>query len=360
MRLTAEIEVRAGGGSHKIKIGRDLFALAASELGAMAGISCWAVIADSTVSGLYAPAFMRELKKRVRRAELFEFPPGEQSKTRETKQKIEDMMQCALMGRDSAVVALGGGVTGDIAGFVAATYCRGIPYVQIPTTLVACADSAIGGKTGVDTPAGKNLIGAFHQPAAVYADTALLSTLKKAEIAQGLAEVIKYGVIKDAELFVFLEKNMEKLFDRDAESISHIVARSCSIKAEVVEKDERENDLRKILNFGHTVGHAVEKLSDYSVPHGSAVGIGMVAEAEISKKMELLSESEARRIKEIVKAAGLPSGMPVEMEKQKLLDAMRMDKKARAGRIEMSLPCRIGEIALTDGRRSVAVDETLL
>ncbi len=360
MSLKSEIEVRAGGGSHKIKIGAGLFPLVAEELGAMSGISCWAVIADSEVSKLYAPSLMRELKKRVARAELFEFPPGERSKTRETKREIEDMMQRARMGRDSAVIALGGGVTGDLAGFVAATYCRGVPYAQIPTTLVACVDSAVGGKTGVDTPAGKNLIGAFHQPVAVYADMELLSTLKSAEIVQGLAEVIKYGVIKDENLFEFLEKNMDGLLGRDGGKISHIVERSCSIKAEVVEKDEKEEDLRKILNFGHTVGHAVERLSDYSIPHGGAVAIGMVAESQIARRMGLLPEGEVRRIREVVKAAGLPADIPAGMDKSGLIEAMGLDKKTRAGRIEMSLPRRIGEIALADGRHSVVVDESVL
>ncbi len=329
-------------------------------MGEIPGIDCWAVIADKTVAEIYAPALLRELEKRTKRVELFEFPPGEHSKTRETKHNIEDRMLGARMGRDSAVVALGGGVAGDLAGFVAATYCRGVPYVQIPTTLVACVDSAVGGKTGVDTPAGKNLIGAFHQPVAVYADIESLSTLKSAEIVQGLAEVIKYGVIKDRELFEFLEKNMDKLLSRDTDSILRIVERSCSIKAEVVEKDEREKNLRKILNFGHTVGHAVEKLSDYSLPHGDAVAIGMVAEARVSRNMGLLPEDETLRIEKIVKAAGLPPEIPAEMGKRKLLEAMRLDKKTRGGRVEMSLPRRIGEMAVIKGQHSIVLDETLL
>ncbi len=360
MLLKAEIEVSTGAFSHKIKIGKELFPFIAEELAAIGGIDCWAVIADSNVARIHAPALMSELKKRVSRTNLFQFPAGEINKTRETKRNIEDMMQSALIGRDCAVVALGGGVTGDLAGFVAATYCRGVPYVQIPTTLVASVDSAVGGKTGVDTPAGKNLIGAFHQPVAVYADIGLLSTLESSAIVEGLAEVIKYGVIKDLELFEFLEKNLDGILKGDESLIFHIVERSCSIKADIVEKDEKESDLRKILNFGHTVGHAVEKLSNYSISHGRAVAVGMVAEARIAKNMSLLSECENRRIEQIIKAAGLPVELPADMEKRQLFETMKLDKKVRAGNVEMSLPCRIGEIAVFDRRHSAVVKEDLL
>lgn len=360
MSVRAEIKVRAGGGTHRIKIGENLFPLAAAELGAVPNVSRWAVVSDSTVSRLYAPALMRELEKRAVRAELFEFPAGENSKTRETKREIEDMMLAAGFGRDSGVIALGGGVTGDLAGFVAATYCRGVPFAQVPTTLVACADSAVGGKTGVDTPAGKNLIGAFHQPAAVYADMRTLSTLKPGEMSQGLAEVIKYGVIKDAELFAFLEKNADALPSPSADALAFIVERSCKIKAEIVEKDEREEDLRKILNFGHTVGHAVEKASGWSVPHGDAVAIGMAAEARISAKTGRMPEGDIRRLERLLKVAGLPSEIPPGIEKRDLFDAMKLDKKTRAGVVEMALPLRIGEMAVAGGRHSVAVGEALL
>ncbi len=360
MLIKSQLEVRTGGGSYQIKIGRALFSLLASDIAAISGIDRWAVVADSNVARIHAPALMLELKKHIRRTELFEFPAGESGKTRETKQNIEDMMQNAMFGRDCALIALGGGVAGDLGGFVAATYCRGIPYIQVPTTLVACVDSAVGGKTGVDTPAGKNLIGAFHQPAGVYADISLLSTLETPEIIEGVAEVIKYGVIKDPELFAFLEKNMDAILKGDEDMLFHIVERSCSIKADVVEKDERESDLRKILNFGHTVGHAVEKLSGYSISHGRAVAIGMVSEARISQKMGFLSDAETQRIENLIKAAGLPARVPDKIESARLFEAMKLDKKARSGRVEMALPRRIGEITESAGRHSIAVDENLL
>lgn len=359
MPVKAQVEVRTDV-PYQIKIGDGLFAFIASELAEIPGVDCWAVITDSNVARLHAPGFLSELRKSVSCAEIFEFPAGESSKTRETKQHIEDMMQKSLLGRDCAVIALGGGVVGDIAGFVAATYCRGVPYVQIPTTLVACVDSAVGGKTGVDTPAGKNLIGAFHQPVAVYADMETLSTLEPAGIVEGIAEVIKYGVIKDPELFAFLEENMKAVLRSDECSLLHIVERSCSIKTRVVEEDEKETGLRKILNFGHTVGHAVENLSGYSIPHGGAVAIGMVAEARISQAMGLLHESETRRIEELVKSAGLPFEIPSEMDEARLFEAMKLDKKVRAGRVEMALPCAIGEMATVEGCHGIAVDESVL
>lgn len=353
MPVREQVEVRTRGGSYTITIGGELFPLVARE--AVAKADRWAVITDSNLERVCAAALMAEMKDG---AEIFTFAAGEASKSRETKARIEDAMQESLFGRDCGVIALGGGVVGDLAGFVAATYCRGVPHIQVPTTLVACVDSAVGGKTGVDTPAGKNLIGAFHQPAAVFADISLLSTLPPREMAAGAAEVIKYGVIRDAELFAFLENNIKALLEGDVETVAHVVGRSCSIKASVVEEDEREEDLRKILNFGHTVGHAVEKLSSYSVSHGEAVAIGMIREADIAVAMGLLSPDDAARIRALVEAAGLPSS--VSFGDEGLFDAMRTDKKTRAGVVEMSLPCGIGEMATVEGRHAVPVDESVL
>lgn len=359
MLIQSEVEVRAPGGDYRIKIGENLFPLVASETAASAWAQSCAVITDSNVARICAPALMAELEKSGCRAHMFEFPAGESNKTRQTKQNLEDAMQEALFGRDCGVIALGGGVAGDVAGFVAATYCRGVPYVQVPTTLVACVDSAVGGKTGIDTPAGKNLVGAFHQPLAVYADISLLSTLPSREIAMGIAEVIKYGVIKDPALFEFLEKNVNAATAGEPALLRKVVERSCAIKATVVEKDERESGLRKILNFGHTVGHAVEQLSGYAVGHGDAVAIGMVAEAEISRKMGLMPEGDVKRIDKLVRAAGLQSEIPAGMEKS-LCAAMKMDKKVRAGKIEMALPLRIGEMFAPEGEWGTVVDESLI
>ena len=376
--IRAEVDVRTSGGSHKITIGEGLFSLAARKMAEISGVSRWAVVTDSNVRRIHISAFLSEIAAETEgkpvQTEVFSFPAGEESKNRETKSRIEDEMLQSGFGRDSGIVALGGGVVGDLAGFVAATYCRGVPLIQIPTTLVACVDSAIGGKTGVDTPAGKNLIGAFHQPLAVYADMSLLSTLPDSGMREGAAEVIKYGVIKDAELFGFLEENIAGLLAKDTETVAHVVEKSCRIKADVVEKDEKERDLRKILNFGHTVGHAVEKLSGYTVSHGEAVGIGMVKEAEIAVSMGLLPRADAERIRRLVSAAGLPVAVPERFDGQptdgqptdgqtagerltveRLFEAMKLDKKTRGGSVEMALPRRIGEMATVDGQHGITV-----
>ncbi|MGH7884712.1 MAG: 3-dehydroquinate synthase, partial [Thermodesulfobacteriota bacterium] len=238
----------------------------------------YVIITDSNVKQLYGDILLKKMRLIFPRVELISFPAGEQNKNRETKSYLEDKMLELKFARDSAIIALGGGVVGDIAGFVAATYVRGLNYIQIPTSLVACVDSSIGGKTAVDTKHGKNLIGAFHQPKAVFINTDTLKTLNKKEINEGLAEVIKYGVIMDKNFFSYLEENIEEVHKHDDEVILNIIKTSCMIKAEVVKKDEKESNLRKILNFGHTIGHAIEQLSEYTISHGEAISRGMVLE----------------------------------------------------------------------------------
>ncbi len=262
--------------------------------------------------------------------------------------------------RDSVVIALGGGVVGDIAGYVAASYTRGVPYVQIPTTLVACVDSSIGGKTAVDTAYGKNLIGAFHQPWAVFIDVNTLLTLKAKEIREGLAEVIKYGVIKDSELFSFLDEKMDLVFSYNKEALSYIIRTGCEIKGYVVENDERESNLRKILNFGHTVGHAVENLSDYTISHGEAISIGMVTEGKIAVEMKIWNENELDKMTALIQKAGLPTEVPHYMKVEKIIDAMKLDKKARGGIIEMVLPQSIGEMVTVNDVYGITIDENLV
>jgi len=255
---------------------------------------------------------------------------------------------------------LGGGVVGDIAGYVAASYTRGLPYVQIPTTLVACVDSSIGGKTAVDTAHGKNLIGAFHQPWAVYIDVNTLLTLNEKEIREGLAEVIKYGVIKDDKLFSFLEENMHLIFSYDKEALTHIIKIGCEIKGQVVEEDEKESNLRKILNFGHTIGHAVENLSDYRISHGEAISIGMVAEGKLAVEMGLWNEEELSKLIKLFNEAALPIEIPEYMDAKEIIDTMKLDKKSRSGQIEMVLPKRIGEMAAIDGSYGIKIEESLI
>jgi 3-dehydroquinate synthase len=320
----------------------------------------FAIITDSNVEKLYAGKLSDEFKEHGLDNKIISFEAGEQNKNREIKAWIEDQMLEDKFGRDSAVIALGGGVVGDIAGYVAASYTRGLPYVQIPTTLVACVDSSIGGKTAVDTPHGKNLIGAFHQPWAVFIDVSTLLTLNEKEIREGLAEVIKYGVISDSDLFTFLEENMESIFSYDKEALTHIIKRGCEIKAEVVEKDEKESNLRKILNFGHTIGHAVENLSEYKISHGEAISIGMIAEGKIAIEMGIWNQDELSRLEDLIKKAGLPTEVPEYMSADKIVDAMKLDKKSRGGSIEMVLPEKIGSMVTIDKSYGIKINETVI
>ncbi len=318
------------------------------------------IMTDSTVSALYGKNLLENFKILGLNAYLVSFPAGEEHKNRKNKAKIEDEMSRLKIGRDSAAVALGGGVVGDVAGFVAATYNRGIPYIQVPTTLVACVDSSIGGKTGVDTQYGKNLIGAFYQPRRVYIDVKTLRTLPEREIRGGLAEVIKYGVIKDERFFEFLEKKVNQVFSFNTDVLIHIVKRSCQIKGEVVELDEKESNLRKILNFGHTIGHAIENISDYKISHGEAISMGMVAEGKIAVELGFWRKEELERLVALIKQVGLPTRIPKPLDLNRMIDTMKLDKKTRQGRIEMTLPMEIGKMAGVDGGYGIKVEERLI
>ncbi|HSE84326.1 MAG TPA: 3-dehydroquinate synthase [Thermodesulfobacteriota bacterium] len=320
----------------------------------------YVIITDSAVLPLYGMELYKGFKSQGLNIYLISFPAGEENKNRATKDKIEDEMSQYKIGRDSEVIALGGGVVGDVAGYVAATYNRGIPYIQVPTTLVACVDSSIGGKTGIDTPYGKNLIGAFHQPRRVYIDVSTLRTLPEKEIRGGLAEVIKYGVIKDRKFFEFLEQNMERVFSFDVDVLSHIIKRSCEIKGEVVELDEKESNLRKILNFGHTIGHAIEKFFNYTISHGEAISMGMVAEGKIAAELGLWQENELNRLISLLRKAGLPVNLPDTLDSKQIIDTMKLDKKARGGKIEMTLPRQIGEMAEVGGSYGIRIEEDII
>ena len=288
---------------------------------------------------------------------MISFAAGEQSKNRKIKSFIEDSMLESGFGRDSLIIALGGGVVGDMAGLVAATYMRGVPYVQVPTSLVACVDSSVGGKTAVDTPHGKNLIGAFSQPWRVYVDTDTLKTLDRKQLAEGLAEVIKYGVIRNEGFFGYLETEIEKIYGLDDLVLIEVIETSCRIKAEVVESDEREQNLRKILNFGHTVGHAIEQLSNYTISHGEAISAGMVIEGRIALRETGWSEREQQRLTSILKRAGLPTEPPRGIDTGEIIKVMKIDKKARKGRIEMSLPECLGKMSESGGSYGIKIEE---
>ncbi len=304
-----------------------------------------AVIADRTVADLYAEPLRRRLVRAGLSTELVTFPPGEASKSRATKCALEDELFAKGFGRDSLVVALGGGVTGDLAGFVAATFCRGVPVVQVPTTVLAMADSSVGGKTGVDVPAGKNLIGAFHQPLWVFMDPAVLATLPERELRAGLVEVVKHGLIRDPRLFGLIAENLASLL-RPAENpalFNRVLFRSCSIKAAVVREDEHEAGLRQILNFGHTVGHALESLSGWELLHGEAVSLGIVAAAAISSERTGLPQEKVEEITRLLDRLQEPTRW--EFSAREAMAGMRHDKKARGGTARFVLLRQLGQVA---------------
>jgi len=340
------VNVPLGARSYEIKIGPGLL----SELGRHCarlklGNRC-AVISDRNVAPRFARVVQQSLKKAGFDSVLITVPAGETAKSLKVVEHCYDALAKHRLERKSFIVALGGGVVGDLAGFVAATYLRGIAFVQVPTTLLAQVDSSVGGKVGVNLKSGKNLVGAFHQPRLVLCDINTLKTLPLRELRAGLAEVIKYGIIYDAELFKRLERDLKKLLRREPKTLTDVIARCCEIKADVVGQDETESGLRAILNFGHTIGHAIENISGYGkYLHGEAISIGQVAAAKISGVVLDMTIQDAERIAKIFRAAGLPTQIrltPVQLKK--LLAAMRLDKKVSAGEIKFVLAKRIGEV----------------
>jgi 3-dehydroquinate synthase len=313
-----------------------------------------AMILDETVLQLYQSGQLGDWS-----GEMLSFPPGEQSKSREIWARLTDELLDRGFGRDSGLVALGGGVTGDIAGFVAATYMRGIPYLQVPTTTVAMLDASVGGKTGVDTSRGKNLVGAFHPPVAVVADPAALTTLPEAEYRSGLAEAVKHGLIADGTYFEWIGSHASELTQRDTRTLTWLVRRSVEIKAEVVSSDEREAGRRAILNAGHTVAHALELASGYQLLHGDAVAIGLVAECAIAEAMSLADAGLSRRLATLLQTLGLPTQVPRGLTPTAILASMERDKKNRGGGIRFSLPAGVGRMPDRE-RWTTAVPEALI
>ncbi len=284
---------------------------------------------------------------------------GESYKTLATLSRILDVAVANRLARDSTVVALGGGVVGDMAGFAAACYQRGVDFVQVPTTLLAQVDSSVGGKTGVNHPGGKNLIGAFHQPIAVIADTDTLATLPPRELRAGLAEVIKYGLIHDAAFFDWLEVNIDRLLAGNAEALTHAIRRSCEVKAEIVGKDERERGDRALLNLGHTFGHAIEAATGYATwLHGEAVGAGMLMAAAMSRECGYLSDADVARLRALLNRVGLPIAAP-DVSPAAALEHMKIDKKVKAGRMRFVLLKRIGAAVVTADYPAEALQATL-
>jgi 3-dehydroquinate synthase len=302
-----------------------------------------AVVTNETVAPLYADKVVKTLESIGQKVKLIVLPDGEAFKTWEVLQKIFDGLLENSADRKTTLLALGGGVIGDMTGFAAACYMRGIKFIQVPTTLLSQVDSSVGGKTGINHPLGKNMVGAFHQPQAVIADLDTLKTLPAEELAAGLAEVIKHGAIADAEFLSWIEKNQDALNQCDPAAMEHAVRRSCEIKSQVVAQDEKEGGIRAILNFGHTFGHAIEAGMGYGAwLHGQAVGCGMVMAADLSVRVGLLSEAEASRLKKIIEALHLPT-QPPKLGVDRFMELMSVDKKAEGGEVRYILLNGLGQ-----------------
>lgn len=350
------IDVQLGVRSYPIFIGAGAMEQA-EELNRTIPAKDVLLVTNTTVGPLYADKLAAALAPR--RCVEVELPDGEPHKTLANVSRMLDVLITNRFGRDACVVALGGGVVGDMAGFAAACYQRGIAFVQVPTTLLAQVDSSVGGKTGVNHPGGKNLIGAFHQPAAVFADTNTLNTLPDRELRAGLAEVIKYGLIVDRAFFDWLEAHAADLLARDPDALAHAIRRSCEVKAEIVGRDEREQGERALLNLGHTFGHAIESATNYSTwLHGEAVGAGMLLAADMSKRLGWVTAADVERVEGILRRFGLPvdvSALPATA----LAEKMKIDKKVAAGRIRLVLLKAIGKSVVTGDYADAALRETL-
>ncbi len=332
--------------SYDIEVGYELQNRLIEDINAgLAGkIKRFAVITDSIVDELYARPIYDALCKAGYSADIFVFPEGEKSKTRETKAMVEDAMLEKEYRRDCMIIAVGGGVVTDLAGFIAGTFGRGVPFVNYATTLLAAADASVGGKTAVDTPRATNLIGLFNQPRKVYIDIATWRTLPKRQIISGLAETIKHACMADAEFFEYLDEHMEEIINLETSACEHIAEVNCRIKYDVVMKDERESGLREILNLGHTVGRAIETLSDYRLLHGEAVSIGLVASAALSVHFGLLENGDMDKVVRLLEKAGLPTEIPDYIDREALVRKLYTDKKVRDGALRFVLMDGIGSV----------------
>lgn len=328
------ITIQLDSHSYDIGIGEGLLSGIGAACKAVGLAGAAAVVTNPTVAPLYAGVVTGSLQQAGFTAVMIEIPDGEEFKTGATLNSVYDRLLEAGLDRRSFIVALGGGVVGDLAGFAAATFLRGIPFVQLPTTLLAQVDSSVGGKTGIDHPLGKNLIGAFYQPHLVLSDVSTLKTLSERHYRAGLAEVIKYGAVLDEELFALLEAKVDGLLKRDPQLLGRVIARCCEIKAWVVEQDEREGGLRAVLNYGHTLGHAFETLSGYrDLVHGEAVAIGMVQAARLSQRERYCTASDVERITGLIQRVGLPTDAPA-VATEDLITSLAKDKKNRSGTLQ--------------------------
>jgi 3-dehydroquinate synthase len=341
------VRVQLAERSYDIQIGAGTLAEAGRFLSERGKVTHVVLITDEHVQKPYAMRVAESLGEQDIEVDVISIEPGEESKSLDVAASLWQGLLELGADRKSVVVAVGGGVVGDLAGFIAATYARGLRFLQVPTSLLAQVDSSVGGKVGINLPDAKNMIGAFLQPLGVLIDTATLTTLPANEYRAGLAEVVKYGVILDAEFFEYLENNVAAVNQRQEDVLAHVIARCCRLKADVVEKDEREEmGLRAVLNFGHTFGHAFETLSGYGkLLHGEAVGIGMVCAARLAARLGRVDQQFAGRLVGLLQALAIPVEVP-RLGPQKLLDAMMHDKKVQHGRLSFVLPSRLGQVEL--------------
>jgi 3-dehydroquinate synthase len=328
--------------SYEIRIGKGILDRMILLIAKNNKASRYVIITDSHVNRLYGQTILDAMTQAGLNASLLEIPAGESSKNISTVLDIAGKLLAAGADRGTLLVALGGGVVGDLTGFIASVYMRSVPYIQIPTTLVGQVDSAIGGKTAVDLPQGKNLLGTFYQPRAVFADLGFLDTLPENEFNNGLAEIIKYGIIEDEKLFKLLEENMDAVKNRDSAQLLKIIETCCRIKKSIVEIDEREQGIRRILNFGHTLGHALEAVSGYTLSHGEGVALGMIAAAKLSEKMNYLSKDELIRVEKVIALAGLPAKIPASLAAGEVIARLKMDKKKKDDQVHFVLVKKIG------------------
>jgi 3-dehydroquinate synthase len=342
------VPVRLPGQSYDIRVRAGILHDVGAEISQLVKSRRGFVVTDQTVAPLHLPAVLDSLRSAGFDVRPIELPAGETHKTLQSVSMIYDALLEQRVERSSVVISLGGGVIGDMTGFAAATVLRGVPFVQIPTTLLAMVDASVGGKTGVNHAAGKNLIGAFHQPIAVFIDPTTLSTLPVASISEGLAECIKHEIIRDAEGFDALEKKIESALHLDLPYLSELIAHNVAVKARVVQADPTERGERAHLNFGHTFGHAIEKASHLSISHGAAVGLGMCAAALVACEMKMIDEPSRRRILHLIAAAKLPTRMPPSVAAPAVFAAMFHDKKVEANRLRLVLPDRIGHVVMRD------------
>ncbi len=342
-----KIKVRLGINSYNIYVGPGLLMQTVRRLKESGFAGKLVIITNPIVKRLYGNALKQSLAREGFKVTVLQVPDGEEQKSLEVAGRLFNELTDFYAERTTPILALGGGVIGDLTGFVAATYLRGVPLIQIPTTLLAQVDSSIGGKVAVNHGRLKNKIGAFHQPRLVISDISTLRTLPTREFTGGLAEVIKYAVIGDNEFFAYLETNLDQIKSLDERLLEEIVYRSAKIKAEIVEKDEKDLGLRNVLNYGHTVGHAIESASDFKVEHGKAIALGMLAAARISNKLGLLDKNELVRLKDIIQGANLTTELP-KLEVENIIQAIKHDKKILRGKVRFILPKALGGVFITD------------